>query len=85
MVVENFAFAQQQSKLESQLKEAQINAIANDYLMKRYPSRRKICQEPIDFSETSKLSRRTMSAYHSMRHFQQRKNSYNDFVVTKSS
>lgn len=85
MVVENFAFAQQQSKLESQLKEAQINAIANDYLMKRYPSRRKICQKPMDFSEPSKLSRQTMSAYHSMRHFQQRKNSNNDFVAIKSS
>jgi len=44
MVVENFAFAQQQSQVENQIKEAHMAVVANDYLMKRYPSQRRIRQ-----------------------------------------
>ncbi|KAL3083168.1 hypothetical protein niasHS_010970 [Heterodera schachtii] len=47
MVVENFAVAQQKSKLESQLREVQMANVANDYLMRRYPSRRKACRDPL--------------------------------------
>ena len=47
MVVENFAVAQQKLKLENQLREVQMAQVANDYLMRRYPSRRKACREPM--------------------------------------
>uniref|UniRef100_A0A915N2T5 Uncharacterized protein n=1 Tax=Meloidogyne javanica TaxID=6303 RepID=A0A915N2T5_MELJA len=50
MVVENFAVAQQKLKLENQLKEVQMSQVANDYLMRRYPSRRKACRDPLDGS-----------------------------------
>uniref|UniRef100_A0A914HI39 Uncharacterized protein n=1 Tax=Globodera rostochiensis TaxID=31243 RepID=A0A914HI39_GLORO len=48
MVVENFAVAQQKSKLENQLREVQMASVANDYLMRRYPSRRKACRDPLE-------------------------------------
>ncbi|KAI1720567.1 ion transport protein domain-containing protein [Ditylenchus destructor] len=71
MVVENFAFAQQQSKVENQLREAQMAAVANDYLMKRYPSRRKACREPLT-SSIVVVPRNSTSAYHSIRHANRR-------------
>ncbi|KAE9553595.1 hypothetical protein FO519_003190 [Halicephalobus sp. NKZ332] len=47
MIVEKFANAQQQALVEDQLKQAQMSAIANNYLLKRFPTRRKACKDPL--------------------------------------
>lgn len=49
-----------------------MSAVANDYLMKRYPSRRKAYREPIviDQKDRNKFSRKSISAYHSMKHIE---------------
>uniref|UniRef100_A0A7E4VMJ1 BTB domain-containing protein n=1 Tax=Panagrellus redivivus TaxID=6233 RepID=A0A7E4VMJ1_PANRE len=47
MIVEKFATAQQQALVEDQMKQAQMSAVANDYLLKRFPTRRKACKEPM--------------------------------------
>uniref|UniRef100_A0AC34EZ37 Ion transport domain-containing protein n=1 Tax=Panagrolaimus sp. ES5 TaxID=591445 RepID=A0AC34EZ37_9BILA len=47
MIVEKFASAQQQALVEEQIKQTQMAAVANDYLLKRFPTRRKACKDPL--------------------------------------
>uniref|UniRef100_A0A914DYG4 BTB domain-containing protein n=1 Tax=Acrobeloides nanus TaxID=290746 RepID=A0A914DYG4_9BILA len=52
MIVEKFACAQQQAILEDQLRQAQVAAVANDYLLRRFPARRKVPgRDPMQYRE----------------------------------
>uniref|UniRef100_A0A1I7WE28 Transposase n=1 Tax=Heterorhabditis bacteriophora TaxID=37862 RepID=A0A1I7WE28_HETBA len=42
MIVEKFASAQQKAIEEDQLHQAQMSAVANSYLLRRFPTRRKV-------------------------------------------
>lgn len=55
--------------------------VANDYLMKRYPSRRKACRDPLDEDISLKHTnydencrRKSTSAYYSIKHVKRRVN-----------
>ncbi|GMS80280.1 hypothetical protein PENTCL1PPCAC_2455, partial [Pristionchus entomophagus] len=47
MIVEKFASAQQRSLEEAQLQQAQMSAVANNYLLRRFPTRRRVHKESV--------------------------------------
>lgn len=55
--------------------------VANDYLMKRYPSRRKACRDPLNEESSIKRTnqynqyrRKSTSAYYSIKHIKRQIN-----------
>ncbi|PIO75902.1 hypothetical protein TELCIR_02031 [Teladorsagia circumcincta] len=48
MIVEKFATAQQRAIEDEQLNQAQVTAAANNYLLRRFPTRRKIRRERVN-------------------------------------
>ncbi|KAK0412356.1 hypothetical protein QR680_006165 [Steinernema hermaphroditum] len=56
MIVEKFACAQQKSHEESQIRQAHMAAMAQNYFLNRFTRRRKACKEPLASSVRAKLN-----------------------------